>query len=99
MPATALRCRICETEVSLEPVGVCARCFGPLDPVYDREEQRRTVSRESIAAGPPSLWRYAPLLPVAPPPEQRLAPRPTPLVEVKRLASAIGVRELWLQPH
>jgi threonine synthase len=97
MPATALRCRICETEVSLEPVGVCARCFGPLDPVYDREEQRRTVTRESIAAGPPSLWRYAQLLPVAPPAEQRLAPGLTPLVEARRLASAIGVRELWLK--
>ena len=97
MPATALRCRICETEVSLEPVGVCARCFGPLDPVYDREEQRRTVSRESIAAGPLSIWRYAPLLPVAPPPEQRLAPGLTPLVQAPRLAAAIGVRELWLK--
>ena len=97
MPATALRCRICETEVSLEPVGVCARCFGPLDPVYDREEQRRTVSHESIAAGPPSIWRYAPLLPVAPPPEQRLAPGLTPLVQAPRLAAAMGIRELWLK--
>ncbi|HET8894726.1 MAG TPA: threonine synthase [Gaiellaceae bacterium] len=97
MPATALRCRICETEVSLEPVGVCARCFGPLDPVYDRDEQRRTISRESIAAGPPSIWRYASLLPVAPPAEQRLPPGLTPLVAAPRLAAALGVRELWLK--
>ena len=97
MPATALRCRICETQVPLDPVGVCSRCFGPLDPVYDREEQRRTVSRESIAAGPPSIWRYAPLLPVAPPAEPRLAPGLTPLVAAPRLASALGVRELWLK--
>ena len=97
MPATALRCRICETQVPLDPVGVCSRCFGPLDPVYDRDEQRRTVSRESIAAGPPSIWRYAPLLPVAPPAEQRLAPGFTPLVAAPRLASALGVRELWLK--
>ena len=97
MPATALRCRICETEVSLEPVGVCARCFGPLDPVYDRDEQRRTISRESIAAGPPSIWRYAPLLPVAAPAEQRLPPGMTPLVAAPRLAAAVGVRELWLK--
>ncbi|HVH51660.1 MAG TPA: threonine synthase [Gaiellaceae bacterium] len=97
MPATALRCRICETEVSLEPVGVCARCFGPLDPVYDRDEQRRTISRESIAAGPPSIWRYASLLPVAPPDEQRLPPGLTPLIAAPRLAAALGVRELWLK--
>ena len=44
MPATALRCRICETEFPLDPIGVCARCFGPLDPVYDRDAQRRTVT-------------------------------------------------------
>src|SRR3954465_15653883 len=78
VPATALRCRVCETQYPLDPIGVCARCFGPLDPVYDRDEQRRAVTRESIAAGPPSIWRYADLLPVAAPAEQRLAPGPGP---------------------
>jgi threonine synthase len=97
VPATALRCRVCETQYPLDPVGVCSRCFGPLDPVYDRDEQRRSVSRESIAAGPPSLWRYAPLLPVAAPAEQRLAPGLTPLVAAPRLAEALGVGELWLK--
>jgi threonine synthase len=97
MPATALRCRICETEYPLDPIGVCARCFGPLDPQYDREEQRRTVTRETIAAGPQSLWRYAPLLPVAPPSEQRLPAGWTPLVRAPRLADAVGVGELWLK--
>ena len=97
MPARALRCRICETQFSLDPVGVCGRCFGPLDPVYDRDEQRRTVSREAIAAGPPSIWRYASLLPVAAPETPRLAPGWTPLVAAPRLASAVGVRELWLK--
>ena len=97
MPATALRCRVCKTQVGLDPVGVCSHCFGPLDPVYDRDEQRRTVTRETIAAGPPSIWRYAPLLPVAPPAEQRLAPGLTPLVRAPRLAEALGVGELWLK--
>ena len=97
MPATALRCRICETEYPLDPIGVCARCFGPLDPQYDREEQRRTVTRETIAAGPQSLWRYAPLLPVAPPAEQRLPAGWTPLLPAPRLADAVGVGELWLK--
>ena len=91
MPATTLRCRVCETQYPLDPIGVCARCFGPLDPVYDRDEQRRTVSRESIAAGPPSIWRYAA------PAEQRLAPGFTPLVEAPRLAETLGLGELWLK--
>ena len=97
MPATTLRCRVCETQYPLDPIGVCARCFGPLDPVYDRDEQRGTVSRESIAAGPPSIWRYADLLPVAAPAEQRLAPGLTPLVEAPRLAETLGLGELWLK--
>jgi threonine synthase len=97
VPATALRCRVCETPYPLDLIGVCARCFGPLDPVYDREEQRRTVSRASIEAGPPSIWRYEDLLPVAAPAEQRLAPGFTPLVAAPRLAEALGLRELWLK--
>ncbi|HZR95401.1 MAG TPA: threonine synthase [Gaiellaceae bacterium] len=97
MPATALRCRVCETQYDLDPVGVCSRCFGPLDPVYDRDEQRRTVTRESIAAGPQSIWRYEALLPVAPPDEITLPVGWTPLVRMPRLADAVGVGELWLK--
>jgi len=94
VPATALRCRICTAEYPLDPVGVCAKCFGPLEPVY---EVGRKVTREQIEAGPPNIWRYAPLLPVAPPAEQRLAPGNTPLVAAPRLASAVGVGELYLK--
>jgi threonine synthase len=97
VPATALRCRSCETDVALEAVGVCPKCFAPLEPVYDRDELARTATRERIAAGPPSLWRYAPLLPVEPPAEQRLAPGLTPLVRAPRLAEELGIRELWLK--
>jgi threonine synthase len=97
MPAIALRCRVCENEYPLDPVGVCDRCFGPLDPIYDRARQRRAISRGSIAAGPRSFWRYQALLPVAAPTEQRLAPGLTPLVAAPRLAKALGVSELWLK--
>jgi len=97
LSATALRCRNCETDHALEAVGICSRCWGPLDPVYDRGELARTVTRESIAAGPPSLWRYAPLLPVEPPAEQRLAPGLTPLVRAARLEEQLGIGELWLK--
>jgi threonine synthase len=97
VPATALRCRVCETQYPLDPIGVCARCFGPLDPVYDRDEQRRTITRESIAAGPLNIWRYAGFLPVAAPAEQRLAPGFTPLVSAPRLADELGIGELLLK--
>jgi threonine synthase len=65
--------------------------------VYDWEALAETVSRESIGAGPSSLWRYTDLLPVAAPAEQRLAPGLTPLVRAPRLAEAVGVRELLLK--
>jgi threonine synthase len=97
LPATALRCRNCETEHALEAVGICSQCWGPLDPVYDPAELARTVSRESIEAGPPSLWRYSPLLPVEAPREHLLPPGLTPLVPAPRLADAVGVGELYLK--
>ncbi len=99
-PATlclGLACRICATEHPLEANGTCTRCFGPLDPVYDWEALRATVTRERIAAGPPSLWRYADLLPVSAPAEPRLSPGLTPLVPAPRLAEELGVGELWLK--
>ena len=97
MPAKSLRCRACRTEHELGPIAVCPKDFGPLDPVYDWDALRKVVSRESIAAGPPSIWRYAPLLPVDEPKEQRLAPGFTPLVPAPRLASALGLREVYLK--
>jgi len=97
MPATSLRCRSCATEYALEDLGTCTACFAPLDPVYDWDELARTVSRETIAAGPASIWRYAPLLPVEAPAAARLAPGFTPLVRAPRLADEAGVGELWLK--
>jgi len=73
------------------------RCFGPLEPVYDWSAVAREVSREQIEAGPPSLWRYASLLPVAPPPDAAGGPGWTPLVSAPRLASELGVGELYLK--
>src|SRR3954462_12298468 len=97
MPATHLRCTECGTEGALEAVSACERCFAPLEPVYDPDVVRREATRERIAAGPASLWRYAPLLPVAPPEPALLAPGFTPLVAAPRLAAEIGVRGLYLK--
>src|SRR6476619_1675370 len=95
--AISLSCRVCATEHPLEAIGTCRTCFGPLDPVYDWDLLRATVTRERLASGPPSIWRYADLLPVTAPPDARLAPGMTPLVPAPRLAEEIGVGELWLK--
>ncbi len=94
MPASSLRCRACGTAHTADTLGPCTRCFGPLDPVYDWGKR---PTRASIEAGPPSIWRYAELLPVTAPPEPRLAPGFTPFVAAPRLADQLGVGELWLK--
>src|SRR3954469_25742260 len=93
MPASYLRCTHCGTERPLDGVSACARCCAPCEPIYDVT----SLTREEIVAGPPSLWRYAPLLPVAPPEPALLAPGFTPLVTAPRLAAEIGVGELYLK--
>ena len=35
MSVDFIRCRVCETQYEPEAVGICVRCFGPLEPVYD----------------------------------------------------------------
>ena len=97
MPALSLSCRVCATEHPLGATGTCTTCFGPLDPTYDWDALRARVSRASIEAGPPSIWRYADLLPVEAPAEARLAPGLTPLVPADRLAHGLGIGELWLK--
>jgi threonine synthase len=97
MPVEALRCRVCESRYPAHATGICVRCFGPLDPVYDWNALAATVSRERIEAGPPSLWRYDDLLPVERPDDAATGPGWTPLVGAPRLAQALGVGEVLLK--
>jgi len=97
MPVDVLRCRVCESDYPALANGICVRCFGPLEPVYDWDDLRGVVTRETIEAGPRSLWRYVDLLPVAEPPENLATPGFTPLVPAPRLASAVGVGEVYLK--
>jgi len=97
MSVDALRCRVCESEYPAVASGVCVRCFGPLEPVYDWDAVAQVISRARIEAGPQSLWRYADLLPVAAPADAAAGPGWTPLVSAPRLARAIGVGEVLLK--
>jgi threonine synthase len=97
MPVDVLRCRVCESDYPALANGICVRCFGPLEPVYDWEEIASVVTRERIEAGPYSLWRYADLLPATPPPDAASGPGFTPLVPAPRLAGALGIGEVLLK--
>jgi threonine synthase len=64
---------------------------------YDYDAIAATVSRETIAAGPPTIWRYAPLLPAEREGAVDLGAGWTPLVRADRLAAELGLGELWLK--
>jgi len=92
-----LRCRECGRSYPAEALHVCEFCFGPLEVAYDYEAIAAAVSRDRIAAGPPSIWRYAPLLPAAAEGAVDLGAGWTPLLRADRLAAELGLGELWLK--
>jgi threonine synthase len=92
-----LRCRECGRTYPAEALHVCEFCFGPLEVGYDYDAIAAAVTRESIAAGPPTMWRYAPLLPAEAEGAVDLGAGWTPLVRADRLAAELGLGELWLK--
>jgi len=98
MTASGLRCRVCETVSVLEPVDVCRRCDGPTDVTYDWDRIARHVTPATLAAGPPSLWRYEPLLPAGA--HVEFGAGWTPLVHAERLSASLGIElHLKLEGH
>jgi threonine synthase len=97
-PATHLRCRNCSATYELAAVHVCMACFAPLEIGYDEERLQR-VTRESIQAGPNSIWRYVGLLPAGHNEAARvsLGAGWTPLRKADRLAEALGMKTLWVK--
>jgi len=94
-PARALSCRECGHEVPLAAEFACPQCFGPLEVAYDFS----TVTRESIEAGPKSIWRYRHLLPVPTDVEEHPNTEPglTRLIKADRLGAALGLRNVWVK--
>ncbi len=70
----------------------------PLLVQYDLDRARAELSRDEIAAGPRSMWRYAPLLPVSKAEDiVSLGEGWTPLLETPRLGKKLGAKNLWLK--
>jgi len=64
---------------------------------YDYDEIAKVISRESIEAGPRSMWRYHDLLPVLESSPVDLGAGYTPLVRAERLGAELGIKELWIK--
>lgn len=93
----ALKCKECGAEYEPKAIHVCEFCFGPLEVAYDYSALRRMVTRESIQAGPHSIWRYRPFLPVTTDQPIDVGTGMTPLVQANRLARRLGLNKLYIK--
>jgi threonine synthase len=95
---TALRCKECGHEYDLGAKHVCEDvCFGPLEVAYNYDAIRQLVSRATIEAGPNSIWRYRHFLPVASDDYIDVGTGMTPLINAKRLARRLGLKQLYIK--
>ncbi len=92
-----LKCKECGHRAAISPVHVCEACFGPYEVEYDYAKMKGNVTRESIARGPRSLWRYKDLLPIEGQPRTGHHSGFTPLKRATRLADELGCSELWIK--
>jgi len=92
-----LRCRECGRHYPAAPIHVCEFCFGPLEVDYRYDALRGRVTRASIEAGPPSMWRYKDLLPIDGDVAVGHHVGFTPLIRAKNLATSSAAAEVWVQ--
>lgn len=92
-----LKCRECGRLYPKEAIHICEFDFGPLEAAYDYDAISKSISREVILSRPQSMWRYRELLPIDGAPTVGLQVGYTPLVKADRLASRLGVSELYIK--
>jgi len=97
MPHYELRCRECGKSWGNQPRSICDDCFSPLEVSYDYDALRSQVTREQIAQGPPSMWRYSGLLPLPENFQPSLPTGFTPLFRAPRLAEQFGAKNLYIK--
>ncbi|MFC2051646.1 threonine synthase [Chloroflexota bacterium] len=94
--ARALRCRKCGQEYPMKPLSLCEFCLSPLEVTYDYKAMAQELSREKLAEGPLSMWRYRDLLPVESK-EIDIGTGFTPLVKADNLGREIGLNQLYVK--
>jgi threonine synthase len=93
-----LECAACRRQHRAgEPHNLC-ECGGPLLVRYHLDRVRAEWQREQLAGAPRTMWRYAPLLPVADPRHVvSLGEGWTPLIRAARLGLHLGAGDLWVK--
>ncbi len=92
-----LQCRECGRKYDVSPVYVCEFCFGPLEVMYRYDEIMKQLTVDEIMRRPKTMWRYKELLPIDHEPTVGLEVGFTPLIKAQRLATVMGVRELYIK--
>jgi threonine synthase len=95
--AYELKCNECGKRFGNQPLSACPDCLAPLEVAYDLEAARGVFTREAIAAGPPSIWRYAALLPIPAGYQPDLPVGFTPLIKANNLGKRIGANNLYIK--
>lgn len=95
---THLECSLCGARHDAGRAWNLCACGGPLLVRYDLESARRNWSREWLASSPSSMWRYAPVLPVANPSSLvSLGEGWTPMIRARRYEAALGAECVWIK--
>ncbi len=98
MPLTHLECTLCGLQFAPGKIYNLCTCGGPLVARYDLSTLRSSWSRDQIAKGPNTMWRYAPVLPVSGNSSiVSLGEGMTPLLPAKRTGRRIGADDLWIK--
>jgi threonine synthase len=95
---THLECSRCASRHDAGQIqGTCA-CGAPLLACYDLQHAASLVTRQQLAARPPTLWRFHELLPVTSAANVvSLGEGMTPLLEMGRLGQELGVPRLLMK--
>jgi threonine synthase len=98
----SLKCLVCGKQYHPDEIEYVCPDHGDegvLDVQYDYDFIGRQISRETLLGlNEPTIWRYKPLLPV--PPQAEVPPLSvgwTPLYHTPRLASDLGLENLWVK--
>jgi len=92
-----VECTICGHRHDAKRVlSVCEQCGQMLAVRYDLERVKQSVTKDALRARPPGMYRFRELTPLDDGEEPvTLGEGGTPLLELPRLATHLGLRHLW----
>ncbi|MEJ2196791.1 MAG: threonine synthase [Ignavibacteriaceae bacterium] len=94
-----LDCSYCDNKFESNKLwNLCPFCNKPLLARYDLDTIKKSLTREEIISGDPTLWRYRELLPVQDSMFMlSLGEGYTPLIRATRLGSSVGFDNLFIK--